>query len=116
MSEYPEEPHEPLTAILGRVTANAREFVAAEAERRKLQAQFYASGLKSIALLLCIALFLLFGAIVALLVGLIFVLSPYLTPAGATGAVIGGTFVVILLLLMAAKAKVKALFSGDEEA
>ncbi|MGC4251987.1 MAG: hypothetical protein QM605_11185 [Sphingobium sp.] len=91
---------------IARLYADGRAYAEAEVERQKLRAGIAAAGMRDAALLGGLALLLLFGVIVAGLVGLIFSLAPMLGPFGATGAVLGGTLLVILLLLLLAKARI----------
>ncbi|BAV64155.1 hypothetical protein [Sphingobium cloacae] len=91
---------------IARLYADGRAYAEAEVERQKLRAGLAAAGVRDAAILGGLALMLLFGVIVAGLVGLIFGLAPMLGPLGATGAVLGGTLLVVLLLLLLAKARI----------
>jgi hypothetical protein len=91
---------------IARLYADGRAYAEAEIERQKLRAGIAAAGARDAAILGAVALMLLFGVVVASLVGLIFGLAPALGPLGATGAVLGGTLLVILLLLLLAKARI----------
>ncbi|SCW91402.1 hypothetical protein SAMN02927924_04014 [Sphingobium faniae] len=89
-----------------RLYADGRAYAEAEVERQKLRAGIAVAGVRDAAILGGLALLLLFGVVVAGLVGLIFGLTPALGPLGATGAVLGGTLLVILILLLLAKARI----------
>lgn len=89
-----------------RLYHDARAYAGAEADRQKLRARIVAAGVRDAAIFGTVALMLLFAALVALLVGLILTLAPALTPLGATGAVLGVTLLIALVLLLMAKARV----------
>ena len=92
-----------------RLLADGRAYVEAEADRQKLRAGIFTKGLRDAAILVAVALMLLFGTLVAVLIGLIIALSPALTPLGATGAVFGGAILVSLVLLLLAKARISRM-------
>jgi hypothetical protein len=92
-----------------RLLADGRAYIEAEADRQKLRAGIFTRGLRDAAILVVVALMLLFGTLVAFLIGLIIALSPILTPLGATGAVFGGAVLVSLALLLLAKARISRM-------
>lgn len=92
-----------------RLLADGRAYIEAEADRQKLRAGIFTKGLRDAAILAAVAVMLLFGTLVAVLIGLIIALSPALTPLGATGAVFGGAILVSLVLLLLAKARISRM-------
>lgn len=105
---------EPLKDVLQRLVDNGRAYADAEFTRQKIRAAFVGSGLRTIALLVTIALILLFGTLVTLMIGLVFALAPYLTPLGATCAVSLVALVIVAILLLAAKRRMTTLFPGED--
>ena len=88
--------------------AEGRDYAAHEVERQKLRATILGKAARDAAILGVIALFLLMGALIAALIGLIMGLAPLVGGAlAATGIVIGGTVLLILVLLLIASARVK---------
>lgn len=100
----------PLIEVLRELVANFRAYAQTEAERGRLRARIAASAARDTALLVIVALFLLFGTIVALLVGAIFALSQWWGPVIATLVVISVALVIALLLSLAAWARAVGAF------
>jgi len=92
--------------VLARLYADGRAYANAEMDRQKVRAGIVAAGIRNAAILGLIALMLVFGAIVALLVGLTFGLAVHVGPLWATLIVVGGALIVALLLLLLAKASI----------
>lgn len=92
-----------------RLLADGRAYVEAEADRQKLRAGIFTKGLRDAVILAAVAVMLLFGTLVAFLIGLIIALSPALTPLGATGTVLGAAMLVSLVLLLLAKARISRM-------
>lgn len=88
-----------LTDDLRLLAGDAKSLALAEIAYQKSRAQVLGGGLGKIAGLGAIALLLLWLALVALVVGLLFALSPLLTAWGATAVV---TIGLLLLALVAA--------------
>lgn len=89
--------------VLTRLYEDGRAYARAEADKQKAKAGIVAGGVRNAAILGVLALILAFGAIVALLVGLILSLAQLLAPIWATLIVVGGTLAVVLILLLLAK-------------
>lgn len=107
--DAPEDGRDPSTiAVLLRLYDEGRGYVAVELERQKLRARLLARAGLVAALLVAAALFLLMGALVSLLIGLIWAIAPYIGPLGATLAVFAGTLLLILLLALAARRHMRA--------
>lgn len=88
--------------------AEGRNYAANEVQRQKLRASVLGTAARDAAILAFIALTLLFGALIAGLIGLIIGLAAHVGGAlAATGIVIGGALLLILLLLLIARARVK---------
>ncbi len=105
---------EPLKDVLQRLVDNGKAYADAEINRQKIRAAFVGSGLRTIALLVTIALILLFGTLVTLMIGLVFALAPYLKPLGATCAVSFVALIIVAILLLAAKKRVATLLPGKD--
>ncbi|MBB6122466.1 phage holin family protein [Sphingobium subterraneum] len=101
-----------IVALIRRAVAEGKIYASAEASRQKLRAAHYVRMAIRIAVLGIVALVLLIGALVALLVGLIVALAPVVGAGWATLLVIAGTFVVIAILGLIAKARVRALVAS----
>lgn len=94
--------------LLRRVVTQASDYMETEAERQKLRIKILGAAGRDAAIFVVVALFLLGSALAALLVGGIWALAPHLGPVVATLAVIGGTIVLIILLLIAARARMRS--------
>lgn len=105
--------------ILQRAFSEGRNYVAAEVERQGLRARLIGSAARDAAILVVIALFLLIGALVALLIGAIWALAPQFGVFAATAIVVGGTIFVILLLVIGARIRMRSAiriaFDKEEE-
>jgi type III secretory pathway component EscS len=102
-------PEESVGESFARLYQDGRAYVQAEADRQRLRAGIFGAGLRDAAILVLVALMLLFATLVALLIGLIIALSPALTPLGATGAVLGAAMLVALALLWLARARISRM-------
>lgn len=92
-----------------RLKDSGRDYAQAEWHRQKLRAGIVATGARSIAIYVVLALIIVFAAIVALLVGLVIALSPLITPIGAAMAVPFGALVIAFLFLLGAKAAARRM-------
>ena len=93
-------------------------YAATEMERQRLRAGLLGAAGRDVAILGFIALFLLAGALVALLVGCIWALGELIGPLLATLVVGGVTLVIVALLVGFARARVRSalrLAFGKEE-
>lgn len=100
---------ESVVDLVRRLVQEGRGYAGAEAARQKLRFAHYLRLVIKIAVFTLIAIILLLGTLVALLVGLIVALAPHIGALWATVAVIGGAIVLVLLLLLAARAKAQRL-------
>lgn len=88
--------------------AEGRDYAAHEVQRQKLRAAIMGKAARDAAILGVVALFLLMGSLIAGLVGLVLALAPLVGGAlAATGIVVGSTLLLILILLLIARARVK---------
>ncbi|BBD97984.1 phage holin family protein [Sphingobium amiense] len=101
--DAPDAADDSVRATFARLIEDGRAYASAEAEKQKLRAGIVAVGVRNAAILGVIALILVFAAIVALLIGLIFALAQVIAPIWATLIVVGGALVVVMLLLLLAK-------------
>lgn len=101
---------EPLGDVVVRLVQTGRSYAEAEIGKQKLRVALVGSGLRTIFILGTVALILLFGTLVTLMIGLVFALTPLLTPLGATAlvSVLGLGFAGLLLWI--AKERAVALF------
>lgn len=102
-------PDESLGDMLARLARSGRDYAQAELGRQRLRAEIIGAGVRDIAILVGLAAILAFGALVALLVGLVIALSPLLTPLGATGAVVIGALALVVLLLLLARGRLRRI-------
>lgn len=100
---------ESVFAVLRRASEEARGYARAEARRQKLRASYYVALAVRVLVFAFLGVILLAGALVALLVGLIFALAPVVGTWLAILLVIGGTLLAVLLLALAARAKARQL-------
>jgi len=110
-SSFPSGSDEDLSTVevVRLLIAEGRDYAANEVERQKLRATILGKAARDAAILGVIALFLLMGALIAGLIGLIMALAPLVSGAlAATGIVIGGALLLILILLLVARARVKS--------
>lgn len=92
--------------------ASGRAYAEAEIDRQKLRAGVVVSGARDTAILAGIALVLALATVTALLVGLIVALTPLLGAWGATGAVIGGALLVLIVLLLMMRARIRRMIEA----
>lgn len=107
-----EQADEPISAVFARLVDSGRAYASAEIERNRQRAALIGTGARDAAILLGIALVLAFGALVALLVGLIMILTPLLSIAGATAAVVGGALLLVVILALLAKRRIGRMMAA----
>ncbi len=100
---------EPIGETFSRLIASGKDFAQAELDKQKARAILVGSGARDAAIFFGVAAILLFAALAALLVGLILILAPWLTAAGATAAVIGGVILIAVLLTLVGRAKISRM-------
>jgi Putative Actinobacterial Holin-X, holin superfamily III len=106
-----------LNEDLHQLALDARAYAEAELQFQKSRAAYAASAGKSIAIYAIVALVLVFFAVMALVVGLVIALAPYITAWGSTAVV---TLVLLgsaVFLLLRAKKRAGVLMSvigGDK--
>lgn len=90
------------------LVVQTRDYAATEIERQRLRASLLGAAGRDAAILTIVALFLLSGALVALLVGCIMALTPLIGVFLATLAVAGVTLALIAIVLLIAYARVRS--------
>lgn len=98
-----EEQAESVKEVFTRLFTDGRAYASAEVDRQKLRVGIIGSAVRNAAIFVIVALMLLFATIVAFLIGLIIALSPQMGPLLATFAVLGGSLLVAIILLLLAK-------------
>jgi len=94
--------------ILRLLVSEGRDYAAHEIQRQKLRAAILGTAARDAAILVLVSLFLLMGALIAGLIGIIMGLAPLVGgPLAATGIVIAASFLLILLFLLVAQVRVK---------
>jgi len=101
-----DRPDASIGETFARLKESGGDYARAEWTRQTLRAKLVAGAGRDAAILLSIALVLLFAALVALLVGLVIALSPMLTPIGAAFAVPAGAILIAILIALAARARI----------
>ena len=102
----PSESDDSIGVVFARLVDSGKDYAQAEVNRQRFKAGVFGSAARDVAILLGLAIILVFASIVSLLVGLIIALSPMLSPIGATAAVVGGALIVAILLALGAKSRV----------
>lgn len=97
---------QPIGEVFSRLIGSGKEYAHAELNKQRLRAAVLGTAARDAAIFGILALVVVISAIGALLVGLIITLSPALTPAGATAAVVVAAFVLAGLLLLVAKSRI----------
>jgi uncharacterized membrane protein YbhN (UPF0104 family) len=97
---------ESIGETFSRLIGSGKEYAHAEMDRQRLRAGIVGAGARDAAILLGGALVIALAAIGALLVGLIFTLTPVLTAGGATAAVVVVALIVAGLLVLGAKSRI----------
>lgn len=110
-SHAPEQraPDETVREVMARLYADGRAYAAAEAEKQKLRAGIIGGAVRNAAIFVTVAMMLVFASIVAFLIGLIIALAPRLGPLWATFAVLGGSMIVALVLLLLARSSISRM-------
>ncbi|MBB4857125.1 hypothetical protein HNO88_000422 [Novosphingobium chloroacetimidivorans] len=98
-----------LNEDLHQLAQDARAYAEAELQFQKSRAAFAASASKNIAVYAVAALVLVFFAVMALVVGLVIALAPWITPWGSTALVTLVLLGLAIFLLMRAKRQVSLL-------
>lgn len=96
------------TDMIHLLVVQARDYAATEVERQRLRARLLGAAGRDAAILALVAVFLLSGALVALLVGCILVLAPLIGTLPATLVVVGVALVLIATLVLIAIARVRS--------
>lgn len=94
--------------IIRLLAVQAQDYAATEIERQRLRARLLGAAGRDAAILTIVALFLLSGALVALLIGCIIALTPLIGVFLATLAVVGVTLALIAIVLLIAYARVRS--------
>lgn len=94
--------------VIRALIQDGREYASLEVEKQKLRAGIFATGARKAAVLGGAALFLLFGLLVAIPIGAIWILSPHVGPLAATAIVLVVGLLIVLVLAQLAKAKFRA--------
>lgn len=105
-----------LNEDLHQLAQDARAYAEAEFQFQKSRAAFAVSSAKSIVIYAVVALVLVFFAVMALVVGLVIALAPYLTPWGSTAVVTLALLGIAVFLLLRVKKRVGKMLSvmGEE--
>lgn len=103
---------------LQQLARDARSYAEAEFKFQKTRAAYAVNASKSIIVYAVAALVLVFFAVMALVVGLVIALGPWLTPWGAMAAVTLGLLAIAVLLLLKAKKRIgiSMMVMGGEKA
>ena len=105
--------------LLQRIVEDGRAYAETEAERQKLRARILGAAGRDTALLVLSALVLLGGALTSLLIGCVLILAPLVGVLAALALTILAAFMLVFLLLLAAKARVRRAmriaFRKDED-
>lgn len=105
-----------LNEDLHQLAQEARAYAEAEFQFQKSRTAYALSASKSVVLYVALALVLAFFAMMALVVGLVIALGPWLTPWGSTALVTLALLGLAVFLLLRAKKRIGILtkvFSGD---
>ncbi|MBP6030136.1 MAG: hypothetical protein KA533_01775 [Sphingobium sp.] len=95
------------TALLQRVIDDGRVYADTEMARQKLRASMLGAAGRDAALMILAALFLLFGALTALLVACVWMLAPVVGVLGALAITILSALLMVMLLLLVARGRVR---------
>ena len=90
---------------------DARAYAEAELKFQKTRMSYVASASKSVFVLGLAALVMVFFAIMALVVGLVIALGPWLTPWGSMAAVTLALLAIAVVLLLKAKTRIAVIMS-----
>jgi hypothetical protein len=104
-----------IAALLSQFGSDATSFARAEANYLKAQAGERASYAVPALAMIVMGISLIAGALIALLVGLIILLSPRIGVGSAVAAIVGGSFLLALLLLWAGSRRLRGAFKKPEE-
>lgn len=103
-----------------RVVSEGQAYAATEMERQRIRAIILSRAARDTALLALSAIFLLFGAMTALVVACVWMLAPLVGVAGALAITIAGAMLIVIGLLLAARSRmqtaVRVAFGGKDEA
>ena len=111
----PDAPAGSLVDDLSSLIEDGQTYVAAELAYQKTRLSFVTAQGKAGAVLLLGALAMVHLALIALVVGLVFALSPVLGPFGATAAVTLGLLLIAALLAAAGGKRMRAVSSAFDK-
>lgn len=94
--------------VLQLLAMQTREYAATEMERQRLRVRLIGAAGRDAAILGIVALFLLSGALVALLVGCILALAPLIGLLAATALVVAVTLAAVAILALIAFVRVRS--------
>ena len=106
--------------LVQRVVSEGRAYAETEMERQKLRASVLGAAGRDAVLMVLAALFLLFGALTALLVGCVWMLAPLVGVFGALAITICGALLLVFVLLLGARGRMRnaihLVFTREEDA
>ena len=89
--------------------ADGRAYADAEIERQKIRAGIAGAAVRDAAIFGAAGIVLIFAGLVAFLVGLVLMLTPYIGAGWSAAAIFGASLLIALLLLLLAKARVSRM-------
>jgi Putative Actinobacterial Holin-X, holin superfamily III len=115
MSETPLHGPQPIKALIGDLADDARGYARAETAYLRAQVSERTRYAKPAIFMIGGGVALVLGSLLALPFGLMVVLSPLLTPAGAVAAVTLGLILIGGMLVWAGTRRIKAAFKRPED-
>lgn len=115
--ERPEDKQadESIGALLGQVVDDAEAFIKAEVELYRAEAFHRMAGYRKYLIFAAVGGLLSLCAVILLLIGVVFLLAPFITIAGAAFLVAALALAVAGILCAAIYEKVRRDFDGDDE-
>lgn len=103
------EQEDSVRAAFSKLYADGRAYADAEIERQKLRAGLAGAGIRDAAIFATAGFMLVFGGLIAFLVGMVMMLSPHLGAGWSAMIVFGSTLLVALILLLLAKSRISQM-------
>jgi len=115
MPEPRGDPDQDIPALLAQLSQDARAFAAAEMRYARAELSERAALALPAVAMLAVAAVLAFATLVALLIGLVVALTPFLSAIGATGLVCVVAAVVIVTLYLVSAQRLRKAFKTSED-
>ena len=104
-----EHPQDSVRAAFSKLFIDGRAYADAEIERQKLRVGIAGAAVRDAAIFATLGLMLAFAGLIAFLVGMVLLLSPYLGPGWSALIILGASLTVAIASLLLAKTRISRM-------